>query len=65
MVEIGVKDYRLVSLPDSESETPFLIRHRPPGEGLGLPLCDNVLPPGLGAPEGVEEAVVVREAESE
>ncbi|WVZ11712.1 hypothetical protein V8G54_016242 [Vigna mungo] len=63
VIEVGIEDQGLVFLLDTEREATLLVGERTPGEGLGLPLSDHVLPEDVDAVEGVHDAVIVGEAE--
>uniref|UniRef100_A0A7C9CC09 Uncharacterized protein n=1 Tax=Opuntia streptacantha TaxID=393608 RepID=A0A7C9CC09_OPUST len=66
VVQVPVQDTFFVGLLDPEGEDPFLVGHGSPGECLRRgALTDEVLPLEHGAVEGVEESVVVGEAEGD
>jgi len=65
VIEVGIEDQGLVFLLDPEREATLLVGERTPGEGLGLPLRDHVLPEDVDAVEGVHDAVIVGEPEGE
>ena len=65
MIQVRVEDQALVFLLDAEREAALLLGHWAPREGLGLSLRDDVLPEDGGGVEGVEDGVVVGEAEGD
>lgn len=65
VVQVGVEDQVFVFLLDPEREPTLLLRHWPPGEGLGLSLRDDVFPDDGDGVEGVHDGVVVGEAEGD
>lgn len=64
-VEVRGEDQGFVSLLDAESEAALLLGQRSPGEGLSLSLRDDVFPEDGDVVEGVDDGVVVGEAEGD
>lgn len=65
VIQIRIENHLLVALLDSESEASFFFRQRAPRESLGLPLGDDVFPDDGDAVVGVDDAVIVGEAEGD
>lgn len=65
MIQIGFQDQIFMGFFNFECEGAFLLGKGAPGEGLGLTWHDVVLPEDGDGVEGVGEAVVVGERESE